>query len=205
VGLQARAFENEAGRGYALLMRPFILGMLICIYTGFVSAQSNIRQVDFKNFTYPLSGPLLGHRAMSWLGDPKGKYSKRSPVHLLHGKDASGFTFESVRYADVIGDGKEDAIVVLTYHTGGTQTTNYVYIYSLQSRKPKLLDFCFTGDRADSGLYKVYGENGKLIFDRFDPELSSGDCCSSGFVETQYRWDGVRFVRVGPVTRGAVK
>jgi hypothetical protein len=117
----------------------------------------------------------------------------------------SGFTFQSVQYADVTSGGKEDAIVVLTYHTGGTQTTNYVYIYSLESGKPKLLDFCFTGDRAYSGLYDVRAENGILIFDLLDPRRESGDCCSSGFVETRYRWNGIRFVRVGPVTRGAAK
>jgi hypothetical protein len=146
-------------------MRSFILSILICISTGFIYAQSGIRQVDFKNFTYPLSGPLLGHSAMSWLGDPRNGYSKRSPIRLLHGvdemrgEDGSGFTFDSVQYADVTGDGKEDAIVVLTYHTGGTQTTNYVYIYSLETGKPKLLDFCFTGDRAYSGLYGVHADN----------------------------------------------
>jgi hypothetical protein len=192
-------------------MRSLILGILICICTGFASAQSSIRQVDFKNFKYPLRGPLLGHSAMSWLGDPRNGYSKRPPIRLLRGadevrsEDGSGFKFDSVQYADVTGDGKEDAIVVLTYYTGGTQTTNYVYIYSLEAGKPKLLDFCFTGDRAYSGLYGVHADNGKLAFDLLDPKMATGDCCSSGYIETRYRWDGIRFVRVDPVTHGAVK
>ena len=117
----------------------------------------------------------------------------------------SGFKFQSVSYADVIGDGKEEAVVVLRYYTGGTQTTNYIYIYSVEAGKLKLLDYCFTGDRAYSGLYGVYGENGKLVVDLFDPSQSSGDCCSSGFVETKYRWDGRRFIRFGPVSHGVVK
>jgi hypothetical protein len=202
-------------------MRPFIPGILIFISAGFLSAQGDIRKVDFKNFTYPLSGPLLGHSAMSWLGSPKNGYSQRKPIHLVNGEELSkdssfvmdgkeyvqysGFTLKSVMYARLTGDGGEDAIVVLTYYTGGTQTTNYVYIYSPGAGEPKLLDFCYTGDRAYSGLYDVRAENGVLVFDLLDPRKASGDCCSSGFVETRYRWDGSRFIRVGPVTRGAVK
>ncbi len=202
-------------------MRFSLLGALICISAGVASPQSDIRKVDFKNFTYPLRGPILGHSAMSWLGDPKNGYSQRKPIHLVNGEELSkdsafvmdgkkyvqysGFTFQSVMYADLTGNGEEDAIVVLSYHTGGTQTTNYVYIYSPGAGEPKLLDFCYTGDRAYSGLYSVRAENGTLVFDLLDPTKASGDCCSSGYIETRYRWNGTRFDRVGPVTRGAVK
>jgi hypothetical protein len=210
-GLQARVFDKPRGPETGFPMRLLALGVLLCVSVGTAPTQSSIRQIDFKNFTYPLRGPLLGHGAMSWLGDPKNRYSNRPPVRLISGadlnsEDGSGFTFGSVQYADLTGDGKEDAVVVLTYHTGGTQTTNYIYIYALdESGKPKLLDYCFTGDRAYSGLYGVHGEDGRLVVDLFDPNKSSADCCSSGFIETRYRWDGTRFVRTGPVTRGAVK
>jgi hypothetical protein len=53
----------------------------------------------------------------------------------------AGFTLESVSYADLTGDGKDEAIVVLKYATGGTQTTNYVYVYTLE-QGPKLLAYC---------------------------------------------------------------
>jgi hypothetical protein len=186
-----------------------------------VSAQSSIRQVDFKNFTYPLSGPLLGHADLKWLGNPKDGYRNRKPIHLVNGDDFTktssfvmngheyaqwaGFTFESVDYADVTGDGKEDAIVVLRYHTSGTQTTDYVYFYSFDAGKPRLLAYCYTGDRAYLGLYKVYGDHGKLIFELLDPEKRDGDCCSSGFVRTRYQWDGSRFVLVGAPEYGTLE
>jgi hypothetical protein len=190
-----------------------MLGILICISTGFASAQSSIRQVDFKNFTYPLAGPLLGHDDLKWLGDPKDGYSMRKPIHLLNGKDLNkassfvmegheytqweGFELQSVQYADVTGEGAEEAVVVLLYETGGTQTTNYVYIFKLDAEKPKLLAYCHTGDRAHSGLYKVYGERGTLVFELFDPRKVQGDCCSSGIVRTFSRWQNGRFVRLG--------
>src|SRR5579863_3866782 len=147
-------------------MRSLVYGILICISTGFVSAQSSIRQVDFKNFTYPLSGPLLGHSELKWLGDPKEGYSQKKPIHLVNGKNLAkvgsfgdyvewaGFTLQSVSYAAVGGDGREDAIVVLLYQTGGTQNTHYVYVYSLKAGKLELLAYCHTGSRGYSGLYK---------------------------------------------------
>jgi hypothetical protein len=198
-------------------MRLFALGILIGISAGFGSAQSNIRQVDFKNFTYPLSGPLLGHDDLKWLGDPRDGYSKRAPIHLVNGKDLTkvgsygeyvqwaGFSLQSVQYADVTGDGTEDAIVALLYETGGTQTTNYVYIFKLDAGKPKLLAYCHTGDRAYSGLYKVYGEHRMLMFELLDPKKNLGDCCSSRIVRTRYRWQNGKFVRVGIPEYGPVK
>jgi hypothetical protein len=114
----------------------------------------------------------------------------------------SGFSLQSVEFADLTADGKEDAIVVLLYQTGGTQNTHYVYIYSFIAGKPSLLAYCHTGGRADFGLYKVYGERGKLVFELLDPEKNSGDCCSSGFVRLRYRWHDGRFEGFGAHEHG---
>jgi len=186
-------------------MRSFVLVAMICISAGSISAQSGIRQVDFKNFTYPLSGPLLGHGELKWLGNPKDGYSKRKPIHLVNGKDSTGFSLQSVEFVDVTGEGKEDAIVELLYQTGGTQNTDYVYIYSFADGMPKLLAYCHTGDRAYSGLYKVYGEQGNLVFELFDPKRSIGDCCSTGFVRTRYKWHDGSFVAFGVHEYGTIK
>jgi hypothetical protein len=190
----------------------FFLALLSCTYVS--GAQESIRKVDFKNFTYPLSGHLLGHGRLEWLG--RGAV-KRPPIHLVNGseltKDSSfmmdrkeytqyeGFTLESVKFGDVIGDGHDEAIVVLHYRTGGTQTTDYVYVYTLQDHKPKLLAYCHTGSRADSGLDKVYAKDGVLVFELLDPERASGACCSSGVVISRYKWQNGRFERFGPIQR----
>jgi hypothetical protein len=191
--------------------------ILALIFCGLAYAQEGIRQVDFKNFTYPLSGPLLGHSDLRWLGDPKDGYSQLKPIHLVKGeeltKDSSygdyavlqGFTLQSVQFTELTGNGKEDAIVVLLYQTGGTQSTHYVYIYSFDSGKPKLLAYCYTGDRAYSGLYKVYGGHATLVFELLDFRKNQGDCCSSQFIRTRYRWDGSRFVRFGVPEYGRAK
>jgi hypothetical protein len=181
--------------------------LLFC--TCVAGAQEKIQQVDFRNFTYPLSGHLLGHTRLEWLDTAAHAGVKREAIHLVNGSDMTktssflmdgkeyaqyeGFTFESVKFADLTGDGKEDAIVVLRYHTGGTQTTDNVYVYAIDQQKPTLLAYCHTGDRAYSGLHKVYGKDGLLVFELLDPKRASGDCCSSGEVVSRYKWHDGRF------------
>jgi len=174
-------------------MQSIMVAVILLFAVG-LPAQT-IRQVDFKNFAYPMSGPRFGHDRLKWL-DP----SKPGHIRLTNGSDRQRlptFTFESVKYADVTGDGREDAIVVLDFHSGGTQQSLYVYIYSFVDGKPKLLAYCYTGDRAYSGLYRAYGEHGILVVELFDPEKRLADCCSSGLVRTRYKWNGQRFDAVG--------
>jgi hypothetical protein len=194
-------------------MRPFVFATLVCLSVQSIAAQRSIRQVNFKNFSYPLKDYLLGHGELKWLstqvaGGPRlrtiqlkgGENLQKEPIGKIGDGgyyEVSGFTLQQVKYADLTGDGKEDAIVVLLYQSGGTQTTNYIYIYSLENGKPRLLAYCHTGSRAYLGLYKVYGEHGNLVVELLDPRKREGDCCSSGFVRTRCRWDGGRFVAVG--------
>jgi predicted dehydrogenase len=178
--------------------------MLIFVTFGVAAVRTSIRQVDFKNFSYPWSGPSGWPDHLEWQ-----RGSERQDVQLVkgrwrldrgRGKDDprfSGLTLETVEFADVTDDGKEDAIVVLRFDTGGTQYSHYVYLYSFGAGKPKLLAYFHSGDRAYSGLYRVYGEGGKLVVELFDPEKRSGDCCSSGFVRTRYRWHNGRFEAFG--------
>lgn len=181
-------FTNE---GFPSRMLPMfdLLAILMLLSAGV--AQQSIRNVDFRNFTFPLSGPTLGHNRLTWL-DP----SRASHVRLINSSGAPqspGFTLKSVQFADVTSRGKEDAIVTLHFDTGGTQQTDYVYLYSFSNSVPTLLGYFHTGDRAYSGLYRVYGQDGKLVVELFDPQRRTGDCCSTGLVRTRYKWNNERF------------
>lgn len=191
--------------------------MLALVLCSQLDAQQNIRQVDFKNFTYPLSGHLLGHGSLEWLDTPANPATKQRTIHLVDGSQLTkissavvdgkeygqyeGFTFESVSYADLMGDGNEEAIIVLMYHTGGTQTTNYVYVYASGEHGPKLLAYCHTGNRSDSGLYGVSARNGVLVFELLDPARASGECCSSGVLISRYKWQHGVFKLAGRIER----
>ena len=200
-------------------MRPLVLAVLVCLSMPYVAAQDGIRQIDFKNFSYPLKDHLLGHGELRWLstqiaGSPKlrniqlkdGESLQKIPIGEQDGGgyyEVSGFTLQEVKYADLSGSGAEDAIVVLLYQSGGTQTTNYIYVYAFDNGKPKLLAYCHTGSRAYSGLYKVYGQNEMLVVELLDPEKQMGECCSSGYIRTRYRWNGGHFQLVGKPEYGA--
>lgn len=201
-------------------MRSLAIGFAILVLTSFAAAQSSIHEVDFKNFTYPLSGPLLGHGSLVWLGKSASAHRKQ-PIHLVHGKDLTkessfkmdgkeyaqyeGFSLQSVSFADFTGDDRDDAIVVLRYYTGGTQTTNYVYFYTFEHGKPVLLAYCHTGDRAYEGLNAVYGDHGALVFELFDPDKRQGDCCSSGLIVRRFKWRSGYFQPFGAVERRSLK
>jgi hypothetical protein len=177
-----------------------MLGVLVFATFGLAAARTSIRQLDFKNFSYPWSGPPGWRDRLEWQDG-----SDRKNVRLVNGRwrldteggeEAamfSGLMLEAVEFADVTDSGKEDAVVVLRFDTGGTQYSHYVYLYSFAAGKPTLLAFFHSGDRAYSGLYRVYGEGGKLVVELYDPERRSGDCCSSGFVRTRYRWHNGKF------------
>jgi hypothetical protein len=218
---QKNLLMSDADRTMLIVMRSLFIGLLLYASVDFTAAQTNIRHVDFKNFTYPLNGTLLGHDRLQWLDMSSDAHPNRKPVHLVNGDDLmkassfvmdgheyiqwEGFTLQSVEFADVTGAGKEDAIVVLKYFTGGTQNTHYVYIYSFDDGKPKLLAYCHTGDRGDNGLYKVYGDREALVFELLDPKKMSGLCCSSGFVRMRYKWHNGRFEVFGKSEREALE
>jgi len=174
-----------------IIMRPLVTGLLLYAFIGFADAQTNIRQFDFKNFSYPWTHSFMWPSKLVWLDMSKGRH-----VRLVNGRwqrDAgngitfTGLTLEEVQFADVTGDGQTDVIVILRYDTGGTQYLHYVYVYSFVGAKPKLLACFHSGVRDELGLYKVYAQKGKLVVELFDPEKSTGACCSSGFIRTRYR------------------
>ena len=122
-----------------------------------------------------------------------------------NGMTKEGLTLEEVQFADVIGDGQTDAIVVLRYDSGGTMFSYYVYVYAFAAGKPKLLACFHAGDRANSGLYRVYGQDGKLVLELYDPQKSAGLCCSTRFIRTRYIWRNGRFLAAGAKEFGTPK
>ena len=191
-----------------IVMRRLFFGLLLFAASGAVG-QSKIQQVDFKNFSYPWKSDSGWPDHLEWLDPSEHEHIQLANGHWTEEQDAggpfSGLTLEKVQFADVTGDRRTDAIVTLRYDTGGTQFSYYVYIYSLAEQGPKLLASFHSGDRAAAGLYQVYGQKGKLIVELFDPKKAEGDCCSSGFIRTQYRWTNGKFEAVGAQEFGTTK
>jgi hypothetical protein len=182
-----------------------VLGNTYNTYHYFPSeTPSAIRAVDFANFTYPAE-PIYSTGVKNFtLKD--GEYSGRridgasepEPVSLVH-----------KAYGDVTNDGQDEALLVLTKSVRGTAIPYYVYVYSMQRDKPKLLESFETGDRAEGGLRQVSAENGRLVVELYgkykfvggdrsrSDDSSNGACCPNLFTRSRYEWKNNRFRRTG--------
>jgi len=121
---------------------PLILAL---IGSGLIAAQhpTDIRAVDFSNFVYPWQEAELVED-LRWLNSFKASILLRDGEHIFSEGDQCErmcplLTVQQITYEDVNKDGRQDAIVTLSYHSGGTAHWNYVYIYTLDDGTPKLL------------------------------------------------------------------
>jgi len=129
-----------------------------------------------------------------------GKWDERDDAEKADGSQFSGLTLEGVQYARLSSGNSEDAIVVLRYDSGGTQNHYWVYLYGNSNGKPKLLGFFHAGDRAYYGLGEVFVKDRILNVRLFNPKLRQGDCCSSGYINYQFRWNSEGFEAISKPT-----
>jgi uncharacterized protein YecT (DUF1311 family) len=183
-------------------MRELVL--LLCCAFGAAAGPPSIRDVDWKNFSYPLVEAGGAPEEVRWM--PPGR---NESVSLVNGRyvvpddcaDNLRFcpliTFDSVEYGVLAGIKSTVAIVVLTYHSGGTSHWQYVYVFALESSRPRLVAWLRTGSRADQGLRQVSITGGNMVLVVNDPEKRQGDCCSAGTITTRYKWAGGSFSATG--------
>ena len=94
----------------------------------------------------------------------------------------------AIVYADVTGDGREEAIVPVT--SGGTLGNLAYQVYTLRGGVAAPI-LTATRDAGTAGGVVLSVEDGKLI--RTTGKYGPADprCCPSVLVKTYYRWDGV--------------
>jgi hypothetical protein len=168
-------------------------------------SSKDLRTIDFKNFSYPWVHPNGWPDHLQWMSLRlkqhielvNGKWDERGDSERAHGGQFSGLTLEGVQFGRLSGAHSEDAIVVLRYDSGGTQNHYWVYIYGDSDGTPKLLGLFHAGDRAQYGLYQVFEKDRILNVRLFDPKFQEGDCCSSGYLNYQFRWNGEGFEAIG--------
>ncbi|SRR6266404_378282 len=212
------------------------LGILICLATAFISAacggssgsvtatgastspnqseprsnkpqpKSPIRQIDFKNFTYPKLP--TGKCSMNEVRLINGRYDAPANIAGKHpAVDCWSVEVGLITYGDVTSDGEEEAIIELYAESGGTEASEDVFIYAMRSGNPVLLWKFETGDRAEGGPRRIAAENGELVVDLFGVGTAIGKklygtedvgaCCPKHFTRTKYKWDGTQFQQDG--------
>ncbi len=149
---------------------------------------SDIRQVDFKNFTYRLESA-----------------KEKEVFRLRAGRQVSADGAESglqrITYGDLTGDGKEEAIILLRgQNTHTSRILDEVFIYSLKNGKVVALAHFEGGRRGDYILsvgslgsnFKV--EGGFLILDQ--TILREGEYVPTQYYTIKYRWNGIKMEEV---------
>jgi hypothetical protein len=146
------------------------------------SRKTDIRSIDFEKVAYPNLPDYSDDRV-----------KRRRNLEPGEGKP------HELIFGDLNNDGYEDAMAVVGINSRGSATPEYVYIFTLENGKLKLIWDFETGDRADGGLKKIYAENGKLIVELYGRDryiggqLYRGDeplCCPAWFTRSTYRGAG---------------
>lgn len=164
--------------------------------------KSPIRQVDFKNFTYPKLP--TGKCSMNEVRLINGRYDAPADIAGKHpAVDCWSVEVGLITYGDVTSDGEEEAIIELYAESGGTEASEDVFIYAMRNGNPVLLWKFETGDRAEGGPRRIAAENGELVVELFGVGTAIGKklygtedvgaCCPKHFTRTKYKWDGTQF------------
>lgn len=172
------------------------------------SAYNTVTSGVFADFTYParplFKGAAVDGRRKSFTlrhGVFRPRFNERGNIERL------GAYLKSVEFADVTGDGQQEAIVAVGNLCDCSGVWFGIYVYEFRGRKPSRLLWAFpTGNRANGGLRRVYGRRGKLMVELYGtgsgPDLpaksfNGSACCTDDYTQRKYRWNGRRFVQEG--------
>ncbi len=154
-------------------------------------AQTTIRKVDFKNFTYDVD-----------------IFEKKEKLTLKNGEfdrnteeDKLFFVVTDVVYGDLNGDGKEEAVVTTSMNTGGTGNFSSGIIFTMKNKKPVILTKFEGGDRAYGGIRGAKIEKGLFILEQNDVGDAGGACCPQFSVTTIFQLKGKKLVQIGKIER----
>jgi len=145
-------------------------------------ASRSIRQIDFQNFRFPLSGG-----SETTVRAVNGKTPKSD---LMDPADTR-ITAVEVFYADLTGDGQDEAIVAVYHNGGGHGAFRDILVYSISSAGLVLLGHFPDGDRANGGLIDVCVLHSQLVLVR----QSSNSCatCVEGIQTDRFVWSEKEF------------
>lgn len=160
-------------------------------------AQTDIRKVDFENFTYE---PSCAGEETTKVTVKNGEFTseKQEDGYV----DRFFFKVFNMIYGNLNGEKAEEAVILSVCNTGGTGNFTEGFVYSMKRGKPTLIARIPGGDRADGGLRKAVIEDGLIVLEYNDPEKTAGACCPEGTVTQKLRVTGGKVVEVGaPVKR----
>ncbi len=171
-----------------------------------LSAFERVTTGVFANYTYPAqmisvsSGPPFHQKSIRLEngifkpGLDKNGYIERTGAYL-----------KSVSYADLTGDRRQEAVVILGNICDCSAVFFGIHIFDIRPQ-PRLLWSFVTGDRAVGGLRHVYESKGDLVVELygigsgpgvFPKDYQGAWCCTDDYTRRRYKWNGKRFKQHG--------
>jgi hypothetical protein len=147
-------------------------------------AGGEIRAIDWQNRTYDLDelgevAVQAGHADFAISEDDKA---------VAVGAITGSFDVAPPLFADIDGDGRDDAVIAGVLATGGTGHFSEVRVYSLRGGKPVVLAAIAGGDRGDGGIRHVALDGATILVDRNVLAEGDGMCCASKAQRERWTW-----------------
>ena len=153
----------------------------------------SIRSIDFKNFTYPVCMDIA---VLSTARSTSLKGGELEVGDLRKHEEPVNIALSNVSYYDLTGDGKEEAIVSLTYLLYPHGAAGCTFIYRLKRGRPQLVWRHSFGGGSFGGLRKLAVETGNLRVEEYLHSEADAYCCAEKFNRSFYRWQGGRFRKI---------
>jgi hypothetical protein len=149
---------------------------------------SSVRMIDWQNYTYTLGNGLGEVTVVNGdLDFAITEDGKVAPVSA--GTEGQGsYHVEPPLFADIDGDGKEDAVISALTATGGTGHFSEVDVYTVRDHRPVVLATIAGGDRGDGGIRRVELDGAAIIVERNVLAEGDGVCCASKAQTERWIW-----------------
>ena len=149
-----------------------------------------VRAIDWQNRTY-----VLDQLGAVTVKDGRAEFGINEDGQAVAGGVSGGsYQVDRPLFADLDGDGVEDAVIASVLSTGGTGRFSEIRIYTARAGQIVELGAIPGGDRGDGGIRHVAVEGSAVIVERNVLAEGDGLCCASGSRRERWVWRGGELV-----------
>lgn len=147
-----------------------------------------VRMIDWQNHTYTLGnglGPVTVAKGdADFAITEDGKVAPAGGASVGEGE----YHVEPPLFADINGDGVEDAVISAVTSTGGTGRFSEIDIYTVRDHQVVDLATITGGDRGDGGIRNVSLDGVAIIVERNALAEGDGICCATKMQTERWSW-----------------